>query len=161
MMSLISEINDFFIRYGEQFDLKTINYTKQVVHKIKTSPVLKTFLSENKITASLLLNEITPYSQFKLKQYGDEKLDMREIQSVLNIILFSNELEYLMIEDHVVFSSIGPLGEIFYRADEYASDYFNEKYGLDIVEDEEFDFTVLEDRNGGTSDYNIGGFGIN
>lgn len=158
-MSLISEINEFFIKYGEYYDLKTINYTKQVVHKIKTSPVLQNFLSENKISASLLLNEISPYSQFKLKQHGDEKLDMREIQSILNIILFSNELEKLILEDHVVFSSIGKMGEIYYRADQYATNYFNEKFGLNIVEDEDFDFTVLEEQNG-NSDYNIG-FGIN
>lgn len=121
--------------------------------------MLQNFLSENKISASLLLNEISPYSQFKLKQHGDEKLDMREIQSILNIILFSNELEKLILEDHVVFSSIGKMGEIYYRADQYATNYFNEKFGLNIVEDEDFDFTVLEEQNG-NSDYNIG-FGIN
>jgi hypothetical protein len=158
-MSLISEINGFFKEYGNMFDLQTINYTKQVVHKIKTSPVLKTFLTENKITVSVLLNEITPYSQFKLRQYGDEKLDMKEIQSILNIILFSNELENLMMEDHVEFSSIGLSGEIYYLADEYAADYFNDKYGIEIIAGEEFDFTVLDESQNG-NDYNLG-FGIN
>lgn len=158
-MSLISEINGFFKEYGDMFDLQTINYTKQVVHKIKTSPVLKTFLTENKITASVLLNEITPYSQFKLRQYGDEKLDMKEIQSILNIILFSNELENLMMEDHIEFSSIGPAGEMYYVADDHAADYFNEKYGIEIIAGEEFDFTVLDESQNG-NDYNLG-FGIN
>ncbi len=161
-MSLIGEINNYFIRYGDMFDLQTINYTKQVVHKIKTSPVLKNFLTENHISASVLLNEITPYSQFKLRQYGDEKLDMKEIQSILNIILFSNEIEKLMMEDHIEFSSIGEAGELYYLADEHAAEYFNNKYEIEIVEGEEFDFTIL-DGHGGDNNLNFGGggFGIN
>jgi hypothetical protein len=157
-MSLIGEINDFFNRWGEHFDLKTINYTKQIVHKIKSSPVLESFLRENNITSYLLLNEITPYSQYKLIQNGDERLDMKEIQSILNIILFSNEMEKMILEDHVHFSSIGPVGELYYLADEYATEYFNNKYGIEIVLGEEFDYTILDDNQGG--DY-FSGFGIN
>jgi hypothetical protein len=161
IMSLIGEINSFFNKYGESFDLQTINYTKQVVHKIKTSTTLKNFLTENDISASMLLNEITPYSQFKLRQYGDEKLDMKEIQGILNVILFSNEIENLMMNgDHVKFSSIGEAGELYYVADYYAVEYFNNKYGIELVEGEEFDFTILED-NGGGEDYLDFGYGGN
>lgn len=158
MMSLIGEINDFFYKYGEFYDYKTISYTKQVVHKIKTSPVLEKFLLENNITASILLNEIVPYSQFKLKQHGEEKLDMKEIQGILSVILFSNEIEKFMLDDHIDFSSIGPLGEIYYAADEVACEYFNEKYGMEMNPGEEFDFTILEDQD--FDDMNFG-FGIN
>lgn len=162
-MSLIGEINDFFYRYGEAFDLKTINYTKQVVHKIKSSPVLQNFLNENKISASMLLNEITPYSQFKLLQYGDEKLDMRELQSILNIILFSNEIENLMMDgDHINFSSIGEAGELYYLPDEIACDYFNDKYGIEMIPGEEFDFTILESNMGDNEiDFGFGGNSLN
>ena len=159
-MSLVKEINDFFLNYGDLFDLKTINYTKQVVHRIKTSPTLQNFFSENDISASVLLNEMTPYSQFKLKRYGDEKLDMKELQSILNIILFSNELENLILEDHIKFSSIGPMGEIYYRADKHAVDYFNEKYTIELKENDEFDFTVLEGHYGIENDFDKN-FGLN
>jgi hypothetical protein len=161
-MSLIGEINRFFSEYGEHFDIETINYTKQVVYKIKTSPTLEKFFAENKISASMLLNEIVPYSQYKFRQYGNEKLDMKEIQSVLNIILFSNEIEKLMMEDHVRFSSIGEAGELYYLADDHATKYFNEKYGIEIKEEEEFDFTILEDRdNKEDLDFGFGGNSLN
>jgi len=154
---LNDEINRFFTECGYQFDFQTISYSKQIVRKIKTSPTLNNFFTENKITASMLLNEIVPYSQYKFKQCGDEKLDMKEIQSVLNIILFSNELEKLLIEDHVYFSSIGEAGEIYYLADDYATEYFNDKYGIEIKEGEEFDFTVLEEsRKDGGLDFGFG-----
>jgi hypothetical protein len=157
-MDLTNEINDFFIKYGKYYELEIINYTKQVVHKIKTSPVLKKFLDKNNISASILLNEITPYSQFKLIQYGDEKLDMKEIQSILNIILFSNEIEQMILDEHIFFSSIGKLGEIFYKPDAYAAEYFNQKYQIEMDDGKEFDFTILEDYYSGEDDFN---FGIN
>lgn len=159
MMSLVGEINDFFNRWGEHFDIKAINYTKQIVHKIKTSPVLENFLNENKISASMLLNEITPFSQFKFLQYGDERLDMKEIQSILNIILFSNEMEKMILEDHVHFSSVGPVGELYYLADQYATDYFNNKYDIGLELGEEFDYTILENKSDDENDFS--GFGIN
>ena len=156
-MSIIGEINDFFSEYGDRFDMPTINYTKQVVHKIKTSDVLHTFIDQNNISASVLLNEITPYSQWKYKTYGDEKLDMKEIQSILNIIIFSKELEDMILQDHVVFSSIGEMGELYYRADEFAAEYFNVKYDINIVEDVEFDYTILENHDSeGASNFDFG-----
>ena len=154
-MSLNTDINDFFQKYGDFFDLKTINYTKQVVYKIKTSDILEGFLMENDISSQVLLNEMTPYSQFKLKNYGDEKLNLDEIQAILNIILFSHELEKMILDDHIRFSSIGEIGEVYYIADEYAADYFNDKFGLGIEEDEEFDFTILDDNNRNDSDVDI------
>lgn len=159
-MSINTDINDFFRKYGELFDLKTINYAKQVVYKIKTSDVLKKLFTDNDIGSQVLLNEMTPYSQFKLKNYGDEKLNLAEIQAILNIILFSHELEIMIQDDHIRFSSIGDNGEVYYVADEYASDYFNDKFNLDIEEDEEFDFTILDDNN--RSDYDVDiDFGLN
>jgi hypothetical protein len=87
---------------------------------------------------------------------------MKEIQSVLNIILFSNEIEKLMMEDHVRFSSIGEAGELYYLADDHATKYFNEKYGIEIKEEEEFDFTILEDRdNKEDLDFGFGGNSLN
>jgi hypothetical protein len=157
----MEEINDFFQNYGEYFDLQAINYSKEVVYRIKTSGVLKNFLKENKISASVLLNEIAPYSHYKYRQFGDEKLDMKEIQSILNIILFSNEIEKMMLEDHIFFSSIGPLGEIYYKPDEYAAEYFNDKYSIDMEEGVEFDFSILEDYGGSENYFEEGGFSIN
>ena len=156
-MSITGDINNFFNEYGDQFDLKAINYTKKIVSRIKTSPVLENFLNENAISTSMLLNEIIPISQYKLRMENDEKLDMREIQSILNIILFSNELEKLLLEDHVEFSSIGPMGEIFYVADKYAASYFNEKYNINVKVGEEFDYTILEDENNFGYDLGFGG----
>jgi hypothetical protein len=66
-----------------------------------------------------------------------------------------------MLDDHVEFSSIGKLGEIYYVADYYATDYFNEKYGIEIIEGEEFDFTILEDIKGDDLFDQGGGFSIN
>jgi len=160
-MSLLKEIDDFFIKYGEQFNLSTINYTKQLVHKIKTSDILTKFLNKNKITASVLLNEIVPYSDFKLERYGNEKLNMLEIQSILNIILFSNELENLIMKDHIKISSIGPSGELFYTPDGFSVDYFIEKYGIELEENIEFDFTILEGEDMGDIDDKGFDFGIN
>jgi len=78
---------------------------------------------------------------------------MKELQSILNIIMFSNELEKLIMEDHVRMSSIGEAGEIFYIADAYAAEYFQEKYSFNIKEGVEFDFTILEDNDLG---YDLG-----
>jgi len=153
MMSLSNELNDFFEDCGYDFNPATVSYAKQVVYNIKTSPILDNFLSDNEISASVLLNEIVPYSDFKFKQYGNEKLDMKELQSILNIIMFSNELEKLIMEDHVRMSSIGEAGEIFYIADAYAAEYFQEKYSFNIKEGVEFDFTILEDNDLG---YDLG-----
>lgn len=159
-MNVIEEINGFFSKYGDQFDLKTINYTKQLVHRIKTSDVLKNFLSKNKISASMLLNEIVSYSDFKLVKYGNEKLDLSEIQSVLNIILFSNELEELIMKDHVEISSIGQTGELFYTPDQFTVDYFMGKYEIELEEDVEFDFTILDGKDIGEIENGFD-FGIN
>lgn len=147
MSSLNKELDDFFNENGEFYNFKTISYAKQLVYNIKTSEILTNFFTENKISASMLLNEIVPYSDYKFNSSGNEKLDMRELQCILNIIMFSNELETLIMEDHVTISSIGLSGELFYIADEYASEYFYDKYGLEIEEGEEFDFTILDDLN--------------
>lgn len=159
-MSLIDDINDYFFKYGSFYDMETINYTKHVVHNIKTSSILEKFMSENNITAKMLLNEMTPYVQYKYNNYGSTELDMSEMEAILNIILFSNELENLIIDEHVKISSIDELGDLSYIADEYAADYLNDKFGLDIVEDEEFDFSILEDpENDINNDFN--GFKLN
>lgn len=160
-MSIKGEINQFFNKYGDKFDLEIINYTKQVVHNIQTSPTLTSFIKENKITSQLLLNEITPYSQYKFSEFGDEKLDMNELQAILNIILFSNEIENMILENHVSFSSIGENGVLNYISDDEASNYFNEKYGLDMEAGEEFDFTILEDKDDPDDLNNHGNFGLN
>lgn len=146
-MSLNSKIDEFFNKYGEFFDHPTIKYTRQVVHRIKSSPILENFLNENNITSQMLLNEITPYSQYKYTYEGDVKLEVDELQSILDIILFSNEIEKLMIEEHVIFSSIGTMGEIYYIADSFAADYFNVNFGIEVIEDKEFDFTILDKDN--------------
>lgn len=159
-MSVKQEIDDFFNEYGEYFDKICVNYTRQLVHKIKTSDSLKNFLSENDISASVLLNELTPYSNYKLSQYGNEKLNMQEIQNVLNIIIFSNEIEKLILEDHIYISSIGQFGELFYIPDKFTVNYFLERYNMELVENEEFDFTILDeiDMNNDFEGYD---FGIN
>lgn len=157
-MTLSQEINNFFKKYGQYFDYPAINYSKQVVQRIKSSPILDKFFEENDISASVLLNEITPYSNYKYKQFGQESLDIKEVQSILNVILFSNELEKMMEDEHVKFSSIGKFGEIYYVADEYASEYFEEKYGIEIEEGVEFDFSILEEKG---DDFDLSGFGIN
>lgn len=146
-MSIKSKINDFFNKYGEFYDYETIEYTKKVVFRIKTSSTLENFLNENDITAQMLLNEITPYSQYKLTYEGNFKLEIDELQSILDIILFSNEIETLMLEEHIKFSSIGLDGEIYYIADDYAINYFYSKYGIEILENKEFDFTILNKDN--------------
>lgn len=158
-MSLVNEINDFFIKYGEQFDTKTINYTKEVVHRIKTSNVLDNFLNKNNISASILLNEIVPYSQFKLTKYGNEKLDMDELQCLLNFIVFSNEVEKLMMEDHISITSIGEDGSLNYTPDKYAADYFQNEYNLNIEDNEEFDFSIIEEDDENDSEFI--GFSLN
>lgn len=122
------ELDQFFNKYGVDLHYVTIGYTRQLVYNIKTSPTLKNFLEENNITSLLLLNEIVPYCDFKFKNYGNEKLDMRELQGILNIIIFSNKLEKFILEDHVKFSSIGEAGELFYVADDYAASYFRDRY---------------------------------
>ena len=62
------------------------------------------------------------------------------------------------MEDHVRFSSIGILGELYYIADKYAVEYFEEK-NIIIEEGIEFDYTVIEDQEG--SGYDISNIGIN
>jgi len=161
-MSLINDINDFFKKYGELFDMETIDYTKQVVEKIISSPILEHFFSDNKITTKILLNEMTPISQFKFKKYGDVKLELTELQSILNIILFSNELEQMMMNDKLSFNSIGTMGEMFYITDEEGAENLNEKFGTNIIPYEEFDFTVLDaDDDDEEIDPNLGYFSLN
>lgn len=158
-MSINKEIDNFFNEYGEYFDKICINYTKTLVQKIKTSDTLKKFLSQNNISASILLNEITPYSNYKLKQYGDEKLNDQELQSVLNIIIFSNEIEKLILDDHIQITSIGESGELYYTPDKFTVEYFLDKYNIKLKENEEFDFTILDETDiDNFSDYD---FGIN
>ena len=159
-MSLIDDINDYFFKYGLFYDMETINYTKQVVHNIKTSSILEKFMTENNITAKMLLNEMTPYVQYKYNNYGNTELDMSEMEAILNIILFSNELENLIIDEHVKISSIDEFGDLSYIADEYATDYLNDKFGLDVVEGDEFNFSILEDDEN-DSDNNFNGFKLN
>ncbi len=167
-MSLSSDINDFFNKYGELFDMETINYTRNVVQRVISYPNLNKFFIENQITAQMLLNELTPISQFKFTRYGDVKLDVDELQSIFNIILFSNDLEQLMIDEHASFNSIGEMGELYYITDEFGSDFLNERFKTKIVPYEEFDFTVLDyddedddEDDDGTDDPNLGGFGLN
>lgn len=160
-MSLMNELDDFFKEYGYEYNLVTINYTKELVHRIKTSDVLKEFLTENDISASVLLNEIVPYSDFKFKQYGDEKLDMKELHSVLNIIIFSNELERFIMNDDIEISSIGEAGELYYRPNETAADYFRIKYDMNMKEGVEFDFTILESMGENEKNNDDFDFGIN
>lgn len=163
-MSLSKEINDFFNKYGELFDMETIDYTRQVVEKIITTPTLEHFFHDNKITAKMLLNEITPISQFKFKKYGDVKLDLKEVQSILNIIMFSNNIENLMIEGHVSFNSIGTMGEMFYVTDEEGAKYLNEKFGTEVEPYEEFDFTILDEADDDDDDEidpNLGNYSLN
>lgn len=168
-MSLSNEINDFFNKYGELFDMETIDYTRQIVEKIISSPTLEHFFNDNQITAKMLLNEITPISQYKFKKYGDVKLEVHELQSIFNVILFSNEIENLILEDIISFNSIGPMGEMFYISDEEGAEYLNTKFGTGIIPYEEFDFTVLDgddsdDDNNDDEDYidpNLGNFSLN
>jgi hypothetical protein len=167
-VSLSSDINDFFNKYGELFDMETINYTRNVVQRVISYPNLNKFFIENQITAQMLLNELTPISQFKFTRYGDVKLDVDELQSIFNIILFSNDLEQLMIDEHASFNSIGEMGELYYITDEFGSDFLNERFKTKIVPYEEFDFTVLDyddedddEDDDGTDDPNLGGFGLN
>lgn len=160
-MSLIAEIDDFFFKHGDMFDLETINYTKNIVFKIKSSPTLKNYLSENKIGAQLLLNELTPYCQFKYKEYGDASIGMDEIQSILNIIVFSNELEKMIMNDHIRISSLDPIGDLYYIADEFAANYFNDRFNINMIAGEEFDFTIIDDKNDDDDDNDIGGMSLN
>lgn len=157
-MSLMSSMDNFFKKYGEFYDYKPIIYTRSVVENIKNSNILKDFLGDNNISVQVLLNELIPYSQYKYTSHGDEKLNMDEMQIILNIIIFSNELEKLMIEGHIKFSSIGDMGNLYYVANKYASNYFNEKYDINIIEGEEFDFGVLD---GGDSENNHNILGLN
>jgi hypothetical protein len=160
-MSLTEELNYFFEKYGDEYSFVTINYTRELVTRIKTSDVLKEFLKENGISASVLLNEIVPYCDFKFKQYGDEKLDMKELHSMLNIIIFSNELERFIMNDDIEISSIGESGELYYRPNEVAADYFRLKYDMNMKEDVEFDFTILETIGENEKNIDDFDFGIN
>lgn len=155
-MSSNNDYNKFF--NNSSFNEKTIKYSKNLVERIRTSPDLKHFLTTNRISSLILLNEIVPYSDYKFRNFGDEKLDMDELQEVLNLIVFSNEIEKLMMTDNVVFYAIGEDGEIIYKADKDAIDYFKESYGIELPE--EFDFSILgfedSDDNDDDSDDNDG-----
>ncbi len=158
MMSLISDINNFFIKYGTIFNIETIDYTKQVVHEMMVSPTLKDFLKKNDITAQILLNEITPYCQFKLKKFGTIELNNKEIGVIFNIIIFSVEIQKMLEQNHASISSIGISGNLFYKIDKTASDYFKKKFNIKINPDEEFNFMILENHNDDNNDnnFNIG-----
>ena len=64
----------------------------------------------------------------------------------------------MIINDNVIFSSIGHSGELYYKADKYASNYFNDKYDINIKEGVDFDFTILENSS---INYGFNDFGIN
>lgn len=140
----MDKIDHYFRKYKDYFEDVSIKYSSDLVRNIcSNSPDLKEFLEDNNISEILLINEITPISTFKFLNFGDEKLAISEIQDVLDFIIFSNEIEYQIINNNIKISSIGEDGILFYEANEKAKYHFLEEYGIEIP-DGEFDYTAMD-----------------
>lgn len=149
-------IDEYFEKYKNYYENRTIIYAKGIAKNIDKSDILREMFEGNDIDIMSFINEISYLSNFKLVNYGDEKLAIEEIQNVLDYIVFSNELEKQIMLDNVSISSIGENGTIFYKANEYAVEYFLDEFGIEMPENEEFDITSIngEDGEGGEEDFN-------
>jgi len=140
------KIDNYFDKYKNYYESKTIIYAKGIAKNIDRSEILKNMLDNNNIDILTFINEISYLSDFKLKNYGDEKLAIDEMQSVLDYIAFSNEIEKQMLLGNIEFSSIGEDGILFYKANSYAIEYFYEELGIELPEDE-FSIDLSNDDN--------------
>ena len=156
-MTITEKVDDYFKRYGDYFDLVVIKYSKELLYKIIESPILNNVLTQNNISPIILLNTIVIYSQEKYYFFKEEKLNPKEMQGVLNICLFSNEIEDMILNDHISITSINSDGFLCYTPDEYASDYFYNTYNIDVMPGEEFDFSIIENNDNSS----ISGFSTN
>jgi len=128
------KVKNFIGKNGGKYNDKVIEYCQICVNTVLTDPSFKTNFQKYDVSVEEFLNLLLRKSQENLEVKGSEALDKKQFDKVFQNVVFYNEMSHFILDDteHIKCASIDKFGNIEYKFDKYAIQFFKDKYKIDL-----------------------------
>jgi hypothetical protein len=141
-MTYIQQMDYYLVSNSDKFDYQVIEYTKGLVERIESEKgVVYEFIVDNDICFNRFLEETLSLSEWRLNEFGRAELTKNEFEGILDILVIESDIENLRNSYHIesYITKKGQNETIIFIPDQFAVDFLNEKYDIDMVANIPFD----------------------
>jgi len=127
-------VNEFVIKNGGVYSIEVVEYCQTCVDNIVNDKEFKINFQKYDVSVEEFLNLLLKKSQENLEIKGVETLDKKQFDRVFQNVVFYNEMAHFIVDDtgHVRCVSIDKFGNLEYSFDEYAIQFFKDKYNINL-----------------------------
>lgn len=138
----VQQMYYYLVSNSDKYNFRTIEYTKGLVERIENEKgVIYEFLIQNEICFNKFLEETLTLSEWRLDKFGTAELTGEEFEEICDSLVIEADIEKLENSYHIE-SYIMENGEKesrIYIPDQFAVDFFKEKYNIDMDVNKPFD----------------------
>ena len=146
-MSIIEQMNIYFIDHAEKYNFITIEYSKWLIETlVEHGGSIYDFFREKDIPITRFLDELLPLSEYKLKRTGNEKITIDDFEEIINFLSIEQDVNTLIQQDHIDYYILDDTKEEIYIPDQYTVDYFRDTYEVELEPNIPFDFNIFYNR---------------
>lgn len=145
-MSYVEQMYIYLVDNSDKYDYETIEYTKSLVQRIEGEKgIIYDFFVENNISFDRFLEETMTLAEYRLKKFGKADLTKHDFEEVLDFLVIEIDISHMIDSGHMDYIERED-DTLAYIPDQFASDFFKEKYDIDLSVDKPFDYNLFYER---------------
>ena len=141
-MTYVQQMYYYLVGNSDKYNYQTIEYTKGLVERIeKDKGVIYEFLIENDVSFDRFLEKTLNLCEWRLDNFGNSELTGDEFEQICDSLVIEVDIEKLKNTFHLesyIMDNDQQESEI-YIPDQFAVDFFKEKYDIDMDVNKPFD----------------------
>jgi hypothetical protein len=161
-MTYVQQMYYYLVGNSDKYNYRAIEYTRGLVERIENEKgVIYEFLMENDICFDKFLEETLTLSEWRFDKYGNSELTGEEFEEICDSLVIEADIQKLEKSYHIE-SYIMENNEKesrIYIPDQFAVDYFKEKYDIDMEVNKPFDLDYFYETPTDPNNPNIELFG--
>lgn len=145
-MSYVELMNIYLVNKADKYNYETIEYTKNLVERIENERgVIYDFFIENNISFNRFLDETMSLAEYRLHKFGKADLTRDDFEEVLDFLVIEIDISKLYDSGHMDLYELDD-SSVVYIPDQFAVDFFKEKYDVDLDVNKPFDYNLFYER---------------
>lgn len=145
-MSYVEQMYIYLVNKADKYNYETIEYTKNLVQRIENEKgVIYDFFVDNNITFNRFLDETMSLAEYRLHKYGKADLIRDDFEEVLDFLVIETDISNLFNSGHVDLYEMEDNSTV-YIPDQFAVDFFKEKYDVDLDVNKPFDYNLFYEK---------------
>jgi hypothetical protein len=143
-ISMIEQMNIYFTKNSDKYSYSTLEYGRWIILSlVENGGTIFDFFIEKDIPITRFLDELLPLAEYKLKRTGSGKITIDDFEEIINFLSIEHDINILVEDEHIDTYIMDDNGEQIYIPDQYTVDFFKERYDIELVPYEPFDFNIF------------------